>query len=326
MATTALPPVLSGLTFGAALTLSGVAAPSIIIDQFRLTNYHMLLAFLSASACSAAIIFVSNTSKYARLGSRKDSSLGWLGKFDGNVIGGALQGVGMGLTGACPGTVLVQLACGGGRGWEVLVGGALGAMVFVRWDQSRKRVSDEKPGQHTVMEKMGWSVGGTVVGYEVALLAVIAAVNGLAPRGRYFLNPAVGGLLIGVAQATSVLVSRKTLGVSSAYEDIGKWVWSVIDGKGGPGAANLLFATGVAAGARVTMSYVPATLDLLRQAGSVSPLAAVTGGFAMIFGARLAGGCTSGHGISGMSTLSVSSFVTVASMFAAGIATALVLQ
>lgn len=46
----------------------------------------------------------------------------------------------------------------------------------------------------------------------------------------------------------------------------------------------------------------------------------------MVFGARLAGGCTSGHGISGMSTLSISSIVTVASIFSGGIALALMMR
>ena len=40
------------------------------------------------------------------------------------------------------------------------------------------------------------------------------------------------------------------------------------------------------------------------------------GGILLVFGARLAGGCTSGHGLSGMASLSIASFVTVASMFA----------
>ena len=38
----------------------------------------------------------------------------------------------------------------------------------------------------------------------------------------------------------------------------------------------------------------------------------------MLFGARIAGGCTSGHGISGMAQLSVGSTVAVAAMFAGG--------
>lgn len=49
------------------------------------------------------------------------------------------------------------------------------------------------------------------------------------------------------------------------------------------------------------------------------------GGALMAFGARLAGGCTSGHGISGTLQLNVGSWLTVIFMFIAGIATAMLL-
>ncbi len=53
--------------------------------------------------------------------------------------------------------------------------------------------------------------------------------------------------------------------------------------------------------------------------------AAFFGGALMMFGARLAQGCTSGHGISGSLQLAVSSWVFVAAFFAVGVATALLL-
>ena len=46
-------------------------------------------------------------------------------------------------------------------------------------------------------------------------------------------------------------------------------------------------------------------------------------GFMMLFGARLADGCTSGHGLSGTAQLAVGSMVAVAAMFAGGIVTAM---
>ena len=52
---------------------------------------------------------------------------------------------------------------------------------------------------------------------------------------------------------------------------------------------------------------------------------AMGGGILMAFGARLAGGCTSGHGISGTMQLSVGSWVALISFFAGGVATALAL-
>ena len=45
----------------------------------------------------------------------------------------------------------------------------------------------------------------------------------------------------------------------------------------------------------------------------------VVGGFLLGFGARYAGGCTSGHGITGLATLQVSSLVAVVGFFIGGL-------
>jgi hypothetical protein len=52
---TVLTQVLTGAAFGAALTLSGVYTPSVIISQMQLRNFHMLQTFLTASASSVYI-------------------------------------------------------------------------------------------------------------------------------------------------------------------------------------------------------------------------------------------------------------------------------
>jgi uncharacterized membrane protein YedE/YeeE len=52
---------------------------------------------------------------------------------------------------------------------------------------------------------------------------------------------------------------------------------------------------------------------------------AIGGGILMAFGARLAGGCTSGHGISGTMQLNVGSWAAFLSFFAGGVATAFAL-
>lgn len=51
-------------------------------------------------------------------------------------------------------------------------------------------------------------------------------------------------------------------------------------------------------------------------------LGAFVGGLLVLVGARLAGGCTSGHGISGGMQFAVASWVFFASMFAAGVGAA----
>jgi hypothetical protein len=54
-------------------------------------------------------------------------------------------------------------------------------------------------------------------------------------------------------------------------------------------------------------------------------VAAFLGGVIIMFGARMAGGCTSGHGISGSLQLALSSWTFFLTMFVSGILTAWVL-
>jgi uncharacterized protein len=53
---------------------------------------------------------------------------------------------------------------------------------------------------------------------------------------------------------------------------------------------------------------------------------AFIGGFLIVFGARIAGGCTSGHIISGITQLSVSGFIFAIGVFATGIMSAKMLS
>jgi uncharacterized protein len=58
----------------------------------------------------------------------------------------------------------------------------------------------------------------------------------------------------------------------------------------------------------------------------VPPAAALIGGVLMVFGSRMAEGCTSGHGLSGMALLQLRSFVAVPAMFTGGITTGLIMD
>ena len=62
------------------------------------------------------------------------------------------------------------------------------------------------------------------------------------------------------------------------------------------------------------------------KSGGSRLLHAFVGGFLLLFGARLAGGCTSGHVISGILQLSLSGLVFGAGVFASGIFTAKLLK
>ncbi len=61
------------------------------------------------------------------------------------------------------------------------------------------------------------------------------------------------------------------------------------------------------------------------DSGLLRGIVALVGGGVMAFGARMAGGCTSGHGISGTLQLAVSSWIAVICFFIGGIATAMLM-
>ncbi len=69
----------------------------------------------------------------------------------------------------------------------------------------------------------------------------------------------------------------------------------------------------------------PMWVDRFGDSIALRGIIGFAGGVLMAFGARLAGGCTSGHGISGTLQLNAGSWLTVICMFIAGIATAMLL-
>jgi uncharacterized membrane protein YedE/YeeE len=160
-------------------------------------------------------------------------------------------------------------------------------------------------------------------------------------------SPYMAGVLIGLLQIPTFLLMNTALGASSSFVMVGAHIASFFD----PAAASIKYfashmygaknwwqvavVAGIAIGAfmsmrlsgarRQTISPVWERAMGVRTLGARAPIAFVAG-FIMLFGARIAGGCTSGHGISGMAQLSVGSTLAVAAMFAGGILTAMLMK
>jgi hypothetical protein len=104
------------------------------------------------------------------------------------------------------------------------------------------------------------------------------------------------------------------------------------------GAKNLwqiALVIGIAIGAFISMALSGARRQgispVWKKAVDIDKLSrrapmAFAGGFIMVLGARIADGCTTGHGISGMAQLAVGSTVAVAAMFVGGIVTAMLMR
>lgn len=160
-------------------------------------------------------------------------------------------------------------------------------------------------------------------------------------------NPYVAGALTGALLILSVLVADTYFGASTTFArgaaaieqavgvDTSRYEYfTAKDGKYGPYSLpnwQLLFVVGIALGG-LAASLASGTFAIQRVPDMWAarfgdrPLwrntAAFAGGVVLIVGARLAGGCPSGHGLSGLSQLAVSGFLALAFFFAGGWLTA----
>ena len=165
-------------------------------------------------------------------------------------------------------------------------------------------------GNH-VVPLIHWWAGGLSIG--VILILAVALIQPIGVSAQYVV--AVGVLLHWVippvAAQTSYLVEAAEGWSALTYEFMfvlgiplgaflsalatGRFRWRVV-----PGEWRARF--GPLPGRRLVWSFI--------------------GGFMLLFGARFGGGCTSGHMISGLSQLAMSSLVFSAALFASAIITA----
>ena len=125
-----------------------------------------------------------------------------------------------------------------------------------------------------------------------------------------------GGVLIGLAAALMLLGLGRIAGVSGlAAKAVG------LGGSGVARGTAWMFVLGLPLGAAIVML---ASGGL--QASFASPLTLAIAGFAVGIGTRLGSGCTSGHGVCGVSRLSARSIVATLTFMAAGIATVAVMN
>ncbi|XP_072044613.1 uncharacterized protein [Amphiura filiformis] len=338
----------TGIFFGMAIHKGTVYEPRVIRSQFIYERFIMVKMFLAAvgfgALCLALLSVLPFTREpferafksYAACLPRK----GILAV----IIGGSLLGAGMVVAGACPGMVLVQVGAwvGGGSCLMTLLGCFVAALAYGLVEPYvAKLIVPKKPyekqaAMHFV--KLPFSV------LAIAMAAVTAVIvftlewffpwkeELFIPNSpvSWFMQllawpPYVAGIIIGAMQIPIVLAVGDTLGGSSSYctiisqllctksmesripylagykRGIDNW-WQVFY------VCGAVFGGCMSALASHSLGSVP----------GVSLQSSFIGGFLMVFGARIAGGCTSGHGLSGVGLLMMLSMLAAAAMFAGG--------
>jgi uncharacterized membrane protein YedE/YeeE len=120
----------------------------------------------------------------------------------------------------------------------------------------------------------------------------------------------IGGLLLGVASAAFILINGRILGISGI-------LGGLLPPKVGDISWRVAFLLGMLAAPTVFMTLAPAGFasEPRIDAGFWTVIAA---GLLVGIGTRYASGCTSGHGVCGLSRLSPRSLVATLSFMGAG--------
>lgn len=172
------------------------------------------------------------------------------------------------------------------------------------------------------------------------LPGIFGGFNGFSNTVRSLLaapawSPIWSGVLVGLLQVPSLLLFNVQLGTSSSFvwliSQTSSLISSTLHSKMPYLArfrSSLDYWQVALVGGMILGGYLSSSLAASTPALAAVPLSAFSkgvmtlGGVLLVFGARMAGGCTSGHGLSGFSQLSLASAASVVSMFGAGMATA----
>jgi|TARA_B100001079_G_C16028717_1_gene347728 hypothetical protein len=123
-----------------------------------------------------------------------------------------------------------------------------------------------------------------------------------------------GGLLIGLSVALFFILNGRMIGISRIASNF------LVSKKNR--VENLLFLVGLILGPLI---YNLISGQEINISISNSLILLVIGGFLVGFGTRLSSGCTSGHGISGISRFSLRSIISTITFMLVGILTVLII-
>lgn len=238
------------------------------------------------------------------------------------------------------GAIPIQIAAGSHDGWLSGIGGILGGILFVRalpWIAAKRQKQGLViPGwtpRSTIPHILGVGQTSGLLSFELGCILLLIFIN----QGANDWHWIQAGLCIAGAQAFSIILTRTSIGVSSAYEEIARLILTTITAI--PSVCNtfpsqhvqrpprlaalsnrsIQFSIGISLGALLTGLFRPSLWEMVEQ-NEHGPIQTVLGSMILIFGARLAGGCVSGHCVSGIGVLSIASFWTAFGIAIGGIA------
>ena len=315
-----------GFLFGAILQYAKLNRYNVISGMSTLENLAVAKAIAVAIGVGIIIIAVEIGLGYASY-HLKPLILG------GIVIGGLLFGVGMAILGYCPGTLSVSLGEGSIDALLGITGGLVGGFVYTILLPSVQGILGPDLGSISLYTLVGQH---QFVFYILDILIGIAFIwigfilNKKEKSTNYkWLYAGIGLAMLNAVVFLTVGTNR-IIGASTAYPFVADLITGTTQNSyfpkiQGPGQWELLFLTGAfVSGIVISLFRKEFKITLIHsnwekykgKSATKRIIWSFIGGFILIIGARMAGGCTSGHILSGGMQLSLSSLIFAAFVFA----------
>ncbi len=244
----------------------------------------------------------------------------------GIILGGLIFGAGMAILGYCPGTLFVSVGEGAVDAFIGILGGLVGGIVYTILLPYMGAILGPNLGKISLETIIG--------GQGVLFYTLVSAIGLIFIAGALWLHKKEGtnnlkwlysGIALAVLNPIVFLttVSGRPIGASTTYPYVGDLLVGLTDGEyfnkiQTPGNWELIFLFGaLLAGLVLSLIRKDFKFTLIYPSWEVSKgnsvsgrvIWAFIGGFILVFGARMAGGCTSGHILSGGMQVAVSSLV-----------------
>mmetsp|Transcript_17169 Transcript_17169/g.41317 ORF Transcript_17169/g.41317 Transcript_17169/m.41317 type:complete len:392 (-) Transcript_17169:413-1588(-) len=357
-----VPWAVMGFLEGFVFQKVAVVYPAILADQFVFRNWVVMKFFLSAVGFSMLSQAIFATVAPELMASSMDYGKTVYGS-PRVVLGCTLLGAGMAVAGSGPSMFVPAAGASVGNSGWLFLGGFLAALGVGIADlftpvtgKGRESMDLSLPAVIKSKAHKDVRYGGVAVVMGMGLVAATVVLEVVVPYkedlerygGAFALEypdnplehpawpPIVVGLTVGLAQIPVRLISGDGLGTATSFTiAVATLSW----GKLSPGKGlqesrknwwQPLFILFILVGAVVAGVLGPELVGAeddgrLLEEGFKAWVTGV-GGFLCILGARIAGGCTCGHGVSGTSELSLESFVGAGAIFGAAIVTRCVIE
>ena len=249
----------------------------------------------------------------------------------GIIIGGLIFGAGMAILGYCPGTVMVSAGEGSLDALVGILGGLAGGFIYTVILPTISSLLGPNIGTYSLNTALGNSPG---LFYTVMILCGLAFVAVAFAIQKYDKSNdkswIFAGIGIAVLNTFVFQYADRPIGASTFFPYVADNIFGAVDNEyfkqiGKSGSWEVLFlAGGLISGIVISLLRKEFKIRMIhdnweKYKGNNKGkrvLWAFIGGFILIFGARMAGGCTSGHIISGGMQLAVSSLVFACFVFA----------